>query len=799
MIAHARRLRVACRVACLLLLLGTLPSGAAAETCPDAVLDDERAYFGANLGPNRCGAQGATCEQTLFLRPGAVRSAVCEAGRWRERPDPTNGTDNLASCPRVVLANGEIFRGGVYASNVCDAAGAPLCVSTYFQRLPTGGSGFTEAVCTGGTWQAAPTSRSSLRRVTAAGDLAAYLRRGLFETYSSNAWYLYGPWATVGGPSGGPSGGGSGGPAPTEVPVSGTNVQESGVDEPDRVKTDGDLLFVLRNGQSRIEPTAGAGRVRVVDIDPVRAEASSLTDIDPGLPEGHWPNGLHLRPDHELLAVNAQRFAYGWGFWYSPLAWLAGSSSLSFVDVRVPSAPALLDTLEIDGELISNRRIGNHLYLALRYHPLVEGLDVFADDGAEAQALIDAATLTDLLPKYSSRSDPTRRMLVRPTDCYLPPEGATPAADVVAVVAVDLETRAITASKCFVGASETLYVSPRSMYLASTRSSYTLIPGDDGEPRIDYSRPDVKTEVHKFALVAGGIDYRGSGEIDGHLGWNVLRKPFRLSEHGDDLRAITYTAELTPDTSPVAVTVLRDNGRGALEPLARLPNAARPEPIGKPGETLYATRFVGDHAYLVTFRVIDPLYVVDLSDPADPKLAGELEVTGFSDYLHPVSDRYLLGVGLDALPVADTPRGAIPLGVKIALYDVSDPARPFEADQIVLGGRGSSTNVLWDHRGFTWLREEDGELRFSLGVTLYTDRPTGGVQWDHSGLYMFSVDEDAGALVKEGALRASEASVGSFTFGDDRAVLAGDAVFYVHGDDVYAAFWSDPASFSGPR
>jgi len=372
----------------------------------------------------------------------------------------------------------------------------------------------------------------------------------------------------------------------------------------------------------------------------------------------------------------------------------------------------------------------------------------------------------------------------------------------------------VASSKCFVGATETLYVSPVSVYLASTRYGYSLIEGDDGIPWTDYAQPQVETDLHKFSLSSGLISYEASGSVDGHLGWNILRKPFRLSESGDDLRVITYTDELTPDRSPVAITVLRDTGDDELEVLSRLPNGERPEPIGKPGEQLYATRFVGDRAYLVTFLATDPLYVIDLSQPDDPFVAGELEITGFSDYLHPIGGDYVLGIGKDAIPDPDGDfRGAWYQGLKVSLYDVSDPNNPFEADATIIGKRGSETPVLHDHRAFTFLQSEGSSSRVAIGAVVHERIPPGTIVqpwtffgWSYSGLHLFEVDTAAGRILRRGEMRVEEyePTPGGREWpliyrGEDRSVLAGDAIFYVHGDDVYTSLWSNPGLFEGPK
>jgi len=123
----------------------------------------------------------------------------------------------------------------------------------------------------------------------------------------------------------------------------------------------------------------------------------------------------------------------------------------------------------------------------------------------------------------------------------------------------------------------------------------------------------------------------------------------------------------------------------SLQVVGQLPNTQRPAAIGLPGEQVYAVRMLGERGYVVTFRQVDPLYVLDLSNPADPKQAGELKVPGFSDYLFPMGDGLLFGVGKDA--DASGRQG----GVKVALFDVKDPARPAALASLTFGQRGSAT------------------------------------------------------------------------------------------------------------
>jgi hypothetical protein len=229
--------------------------------------------------------------------------------------------------------------------------------------------------------------------------------------------------------------------------------------------------------------------------------------------------------------------------------------------------------------------------------------------------------------------------------------------------------------------------------------------------------------------------------------------------------------------------------------------------IGKPGEQLYAARFLGDRAYLVTFRVIDPLYVIDLSDPADPYIAGELEIEGYSDYLHPISENLLLGIGKDAIPDDGSTdfgfqRGAWYQGVKLSLFDVSDPTQPTEINSLSYGKRGTDSEILYDHHAISYLpATELRPARFAIPIQLHTtvpdyewfdpSQPNAYYSFTSRGLYSFEADSTG--VEQVGYIEATDANEllrfspwGAF---GDRSLLVDDAVFYVHQGEVLSSTW----------
>lgn len=163
------------------------------------------------------------------------------------------------------------------------------------------------------------------------------------------------------------------------------------------------------------------------------------------------------------------------------------------------------------------------------------------------------------------------------------------------------------------------------------------------------------------------------------------------------------------------------------------------------GERIYSVRFMGGKAYMVTFRQIDPLFVIDLSSPQNPKVLGYLKIPGVSDYLHPYDDTHIIGVGRDA-----SEEGRI-TGMKLALFDVSDVANPREVSKYIIGGRGTDSEALHDHKAFLFSREKN---LLVIPVSEYSAAPeTGASEWQWKtkywqGAYVFNLDLANGFALK---------------------------------------------------
>ncbi|MCC6543959.1 MAG: beta-propeller domain-containing protein [Nitrospirae bacterium] len=650
-------------------------------------------------------------------------------------------------------------------------------------------------------------------------------------------------------------------PDSSQPEFSSTNLQESGVDEADLIKTDGRHLFLavkspytyygfmegmtalddtgLFSGSSGIDDSfyrENANKVRIMELSDSPPASSELAKIS--LSDSSMVDSLYLvtgrdeGPTDLLAVIGTGSSGTPMEFWFMPWNWRSGKTTLELFDVSDPSKPAGLANMSFDGYLIASRRIGDIIYIVSRYTPYIEGYKLYPGTEKEKQsnaALLAGTSLSDLLPDIRI-DDNEKTDLVTPENCYLPPtpgeDVSTP--DIITITAIDLASPQTPRSNCIVGQAESVYVSPQSIYLATTRYRYAPMPLFSGNElsfsstnrmTVAYSSPEVKTDLHKFSLEAAEPVYRGSGVVPGHLGWEQDKKSFRMGEKDGYLRIVTSLGETWNDSAQTMLTVLKESETREEERLvevSRLPNEANPEPIGKPGERLYAARFLGDRAYLVTFRITDPLYVIDLKDPAAPHIAGEIEIKGYSEFLHPISENLLLGIGKDAIPDngpggSGDGRGAWYQGLKLSLFDVQDPAKPVELDSIVIGRRGTDTDALMDHHAFAYIPPVDGKpARVALPVRLHntlsinmSGNPWDYYDWTHTALYLFDIAlQGKRGFTQSGQLIAEERSddnVYDYGYGSDRALILNDSAHFIHEGRVWSALWSDPSNPEGPK
>ncbi|MEV0824586.1 beta-propeller domain-containing protein [Nonomuraea rubra] len=475
-----------------------------------------------------------------------------------------------------------------------------------------------------------------------------------------------------------------------------TNVHEAGVDEPDLVKTDGNRVITVADGTLRIIDTATrkiTGSVRLTE-----------GEGGPGLPADLLVSG-----DRALVLMRGGDIMY-------KTRSIGPPADTRYVVVDLAGEPKVLSTIRPQGSYVDARMIGSTVRLVTRSQPDIafpepeqnatEADLIKANQDAVRRAPVDA-----WLPKIeiTDASGAVRKDTVK-CERVSHPAGYT-GTSMLTLHTIDLAQGVTTAGTdpiSLAADGDVVYGTGQSLYVASNprwwfpvvarplpveeppASSGAAAPAVEPTPEDPPVRPSStqptptvppeETEVHRFDITRPGAPaYVASGKVPGRL-----LNQYSLSEHDGHLRVATTVNSGDEKTSSSAVYVLRS------DTLAKVGEVGG---LGK-GERIYSVRFIGPIGYCVTFRQVDPLYTLDLRDPAAPRVTGELKITGYSAYLHPGSEGRLIGIGQEATEEGRT------RGTQVSLFDVSDPAAPRRLSQLFQKDSGSGAE--WDPHAFLY-------------------------------------------------------------------------------------------------
>jgi uncharacterized secreted protein with C-terminal beta-propeller domain len=458
---------------------------------------------------------------------------------------------------------------------------------------------------------------------------------------------------------------------------SGTNVQEAGIDEPDLVKTDGRRVYVVADGQLRVVDVTGDAPRLVGTLALAGGGASQLLlrgtrALVLSTSYGGAPIALDDGP-----AAAAPRIAPAPG---------GATTTLTEVDLSDPAAPKVARTMELQGDYVDARLTGGTARVVVSSSPSPVGAVPL--DGAPLRSFVPATTIRS---RITGRT--YRRGVVSCDDVRRP--DAFSGLGLLTVLTIDLDKGLYDVDRDAVMAgAQTVYASDKSLYVASQR----YVRGLDDAGDVPGA---MTTEIHRFdASQAGATTYAGSGSVPG-----FVVNAYALSEQDGALRvASTDEPAWLPEggqASPAQsyVTVLAPRDGGALAQVGQVGG------LGK-GQRIYGVRFVGTTGYVVTFRQVDPLYTLDLAKPDAPRVVGELEIPGYSAYLHPIGDGLLLGIGQEA-----TGEGRVQ-GTQVSVFDVSDLAHPKRVQHVVYGS-GSSDAELDPHAFLWWAPAKTAVLPLS--------------------------------------------------------------------------------------
>ncbi len=484
------------------------------------------------------------------------------------------------------------------------------------------------------------------------------------------------------------------GPVPTDASIesdsaqssgeatdfTGTNVQELGVDEPDIIKTDGNRILVVNDGVlSYIAVNGGNGSL----TDQIEIETNSygleiFIQGDRAFLLGNGDNFFYVEPmqSEDGASIEMESMHYGYN---KPTA------QIIEIDLSDPFNLEIAAEMSISGSYLSARLVGNTVRMAVNSAP--NQLEWVYPGGPESEdratrfnrELVEETTLEDWMPNYelSSGGVTSSGPLLSCDQVHQPNTFA--GFDVLSVLSFDFSDGLSTGGGVGVLAGgRTVYSSLDRFYIATTKWVEPEMTEDDFEIWSE----SYTTDIHAFSI---GIDkpaeYVASGQVPG-----TLLNQFSMDEHNEYLRIVTTTGSPwnERDLSESQLIIMEEQS-DVLVKVGQVGGLWK-------GESLYSVRLLDDVGFAVTFRQIDPFYVIDLSDPVNPTVLGELKIPGFSTYLHPVDENIVLGIGQNATEEGRT------LGLKVSAFDVSNPANPIEVSTWTMDDANSPAE--WDHRAF---------------------------------------------------------------------------------------------------
>ncbi len=626
----------------------------------------------------------------------------------------------------------------------------------------------------GGSTSGTPVPFSAkLVKATDPGDLETRIKAELTRRYERMYdYYAYGGISIAGGVVVPPPQMSGNQPSTSNdtgtLPHSETNIQESGVDEGDLVKTDGAFIYLARGSHFFILKATPA------------SETAIVSDIDLKEPV----NEIHLAGTRVIVITTPILTGPSATVTIAAPTGIATVQSITRVydyDVSAPAHPVVTARYDFAGFLQGSRRISNTIYLVTNHtidlpSPVTPWDYLSTEtsfDSACAQARqenlnrIEALTLDDLIPSSTATlftagvGTSSTSPVIAPGDVYIPEFGNS--TDLALVISLDLagatpvvSTSGVMSSWC------TIYMTTDSLYLASGNAWQWIMPLAGGG--IPQGNPEPRTAVHKFSLSGGDGKplYTGSGVVDG---W--INDRFSMGDYLGYLRIGTTRGGWWGEDISNQLAIL-SQGTGTLIETGKITGLA-------PGERIYSMRFDRDRGYMVTFRQTDPLYTFDLSDPRNPRLAGEIFVNGFATYIHLLGAETaprLLTIGRSA-----DATGRV-IGNKLQLFDVSSLSAPQLLGDYELGAGWS--DALYDPHAFLYY-----EPLGILTIPYYAFTPATGAY--SSGLNVFNIGPASISL--RGIIHAAALTTGYGTYEDtvDRSVIIGSSIYAVAHRSVIAA------------
>ncbi|WP_194841034.1 beta-propeller domain-containing protein [Sporosarcina cascadiensis] len=470
---------------------------------------------------------------------------------------------------------------------------------------------------------------------------------------------------------------------------SATNQQVEGVDESDIVKTDGDFIYDV----------TGQENLTITDIRNSQ-KLAVISKID--FKNEFFPNELYI--DGELLVVIGGKPNHPQT--EKEMPYMQELSAIRIYDVSDRAKPLLLRETGAEGYIIATRKIGPHVYMVTNNRPMYWLMDL-------------PVTEDHLLPKVFDSENGKDIQPIGTDKISILPGTMEPSYSVITTLDIRSGETGDVETKAYLGSGEQLYMSKDHLYLTSTLYGNQPMQGN--------------SEVFKFGLDGTDVHFLSAAQLKG----SILNQ-FSMDEHDGYFRAVTTEGNLWDEKN------IAKNHLFILD--ADLKQTGSVENLAK-NERIYSARFMGDKAYMVTFRETDPLFVLDVADPQNPAVLGELKIPGFSNYLHPLDENHLIGFGYDTVAKKGQ-AGGEPIiqtqGMKISLFDVTDLANPKEQGSEIIGGQGTYSPVQHNHHA---LFLHPGRNLYGFPITVYHEDKD-QLNLEKAGAMIYEITAENGITAK---------------------------------------------------
>ncbi len=534
-----------------------------------------------------------------------------------------------------------------------------------------------------------------------------------------------------------------------------TNIQVGGVDEADIVKNDGKYIYAI-----------SGSRVFIVDAYPPK-QAKILAEIE----FDGTPVEIFINKDRLVVIGGEQSYYPKESIAIAPKYCSTSKTFIKIYDISDRANPKLARNLSIDGSYYDSRMIGDYLYAVINKNvydyggeisiPRIAGeicrcSDVYYFDVPDGSYFFSTIVAINTQNEEKPESKIflmgyTQQMYVSHNNIFITYQKRLSSAYyydklievLISVAPEELVSRINEISSYNI----TMYSKMQEIQshfqnylqqLSQTERAKLQEKLDEKMRKLqeEIEREMQKTIIQKISINGNKIEYQAKGEVPG-----VVLNQFSMDEYENYFRIATTTWS-SNSQSKNHVYILDGDLKiaGKLEDLA-------------PGERIYSARFIGDRCYLVTFKKVDPLFVIDLSNPSSPRVLGKLKIPGYSDYLHPYDENHIIGIGKEAVE-AEEGSFAWYQGVKLSLFDVSNVSEPREIAKYSIGDRGTDSYALRDHKAFLFSRSKNllviPILLAEIDEQKYSGEIPPYIQGDYiwQGAYVFELTLEDGFVLK---------------------------------------------------